>query len=159
MPPNEGLGPDNCENRQDRRKPAIQLDKEPAVVIREPDPTAHFAPQNDQLMSERCVLGLKPALRLEWRRQNGQSETHQCDHDALTLGDSFGQSIRMRFLVHTVLASNVRILSRLNGLIERNKFLSEAFEDRIDRRRKQSVIACFELRDLGPQSFHTFAVH
>jgi hypothetical protein len=46
---------------------------------------------------------------------------------------------------------NERILFRLNGLIEGNKFLSEAFEDRIDPRRKQSVIACFKLRDLRPQ--------
>jgi hypothetical protein len=46
--------------------------------------TTHFAvllsllestPQNDQLMSERRVLGFKPALRLEWRDQDGQYET------------------------------------------------------------------------------------
>jgi hypothetical protein len=49
-----------------------------------------LAPQNYQLMSERRILGLKPALRLEWRRQNGQDKTHQRDHNALTLGDSFG---------------------------------------------------------------------
>jgi hypothetical protein len=46
---------------------------------------------------------------------------------------------------------NVTALSRLNGLIEGNKFLSEAFKDRIDTGRKQTVIACFKLRDLGPQ--------
>lgn len=90
MPPHDGLGPDNCENCQDRREPAIQLDKEPAVIIREPDPAVQLAPQNDQLMLERCILGHMSALRLEWRRQNGQNETHQRDHDALTLGDSFG---------------------------------------------------------------------
>jgi len=50
----------------------------------------HLAPQNYQLMSERRILCLKPALRLERCRQNGQDETHQRDHDALTLGDSFG---------------------------------------------------------------------
>ena len=27
----------------------------------------HLTPQDDQLMSERCILCLKPALRLEWR--------------------------------------------------------------------------------------------
>jgi len=31
--------------------------------------------QNDQLMSERRVLGFKPAPRLEWRDQDGQYET------------------------------------------------------------------------------------
>jgi hypothetical protein len=32
---------------------------------------------------------LKPALRLEWRGQDGQDEAEQCKHCALTLGDSF----------------------------------------------------------------------
>ena len=45
--------------------------------------------QNDQLMSERRVLGFQPALRLEWRGQGGQYETRQRDHGAPTLGDSF----------------------------------------------------------------------
>jgi hypothetical protein len=35
----------------------------------------HHTPQNDQLMSKRRVLGFKPALRLEWRGQDGQYET------------------------------------------------------------------------------------
>jgi hypothetical protein len=41
-------------------------------------------------MSERRILGFKPALRLEWRGQDGHYETQQRDHNALTLGDSFG---------------------------------------------------------------------
>ena len=64
--------------------------KEPAVAVREPNATVHLAPQNDQLMSERRILGLKPALRLEWRCQDGQDETEQGAHYRLTLGDSFG---------------------------------------------------------------------
>jgi hypothetical protein len=51
------------------------LDKEPAIVVCEPDPALQFTPQNDQLMSERRVLGFKPTLRLEWRGQDGQYET------------------------------------------------------------------------------------
>src|SRR6202011_3604022 len=39
VPTHERLGPDDCENLQDRRKPAIQLDKEPAIIVREPDAT------------------------------------------------------------------------------------------------------------------------
>src|SRR5258706_11645354 len=39
VPTHERLGPDNCENLQDRWKPAIQLDKEPAIIVREPDVT------------------------------------------------------------------------------------------------------------------------
>jgi hypothetical protein len=38
---------------------------EPAYAIRELDATAHPPPQHDQLMSERRVLCLKSALRLE----------------------------------------------------------------------------------------------
>ena len=89
MPPHERLGSDDRENLQDRRKPSIQLDKEPAIVVRQPDPALHLAPQYDQLMSERRILCLKSALRLEWRGQDGQYETQQRVHDALTLGDSF----------------------------------------------------------------------
>jgi hypothetical protein len=55
----------NGKDLQDRRKPPIQLDKEPAIVVREPGPAAHLAPQNDQLMSERRVLCCKSQLRLE----------------------------------------------------------------------------------------------
>jgi hypothetical protein len=44
------------------------------VVVHEPDPALHFTPQNDQLMSERRILSFKPALRLEWRDQDGQAK-------------------------------------------------------------------------------------
>src|SRR6476620_4242541 len=39
MPTHQRLGPDDRENLQDRRKPAIQVDKEPAIMVREPDAT------------------------------------------------------------------------------------------------------------------------
>jgi hypothetical protein len=60
---------------QNRREPSIQLDQKPAIVVRQPGSAPHFTPRNYQLMSERRVLGLKPALRLEWRSQDGQYET------------------------------------------------------------------------------------
>src|ERR1700694_548317 len=75
MPTHERLGPDDCENLQDRRNPAVQLDEEPAIMVREPDATMRPAPQDIQLMSKHRVLSLKPQLRLEWRGQDGQSET------------------------------------------------------------------------------------
>jgi len=90
MPAHDGLGPDDRENLQDRREPSIQLDQEPAIAVREPDPPLHLAPQDDQLMSERCIFCLKSALRLEWRGQDGKYETQQRNHGAPTLGDSFG---------------------------------------------------------------------
>jgi hypothetical protein len=56
VPTHERLGPDDGENLQDRRKPAIQPDKEPAIMVREPDATLQPAPQNSQLMSKHRVF-------------------------------------------------------------------------------------------------------
>jgi len=67
MPTHERLGPDDGEDLQDRRNTAVQLDEEPAIMVREPDATMQPAPQDIQLMSKHRVLGLKPQLRLEWR--------------------------------------------------------------------------------------------
>jgi hypothetical protein len=39
MPTNERLGPDDREDLQDRRNPAVELDKEPAIIVRKPDAT------------------------------------------------------------------------------------------------------------------------
>ena len=39
VPTHERLGPDDCENLQDGWKPTIQLDEEPAIMVREPDAT------------------------------------------------------------------------------------------------------------------------
>jgi hypothetical protein len=65
---------DDREDLQNRRKPSIQQDKEPAIVIRQQDPSPHLPPQDDQLMSERRILCFKPTLRLEGRGQDGQDE-------------------------------------------------------------------------------------
>src|SRR5271169_354798 len=107
VPTHECLGPDDCENLQDRRKPAIQLDKEPAIMVREPDATRQPAPHDIQLMSKHRVLSLKPQLRLEWRGQDGQNETEQPDHSA-SLGDSITASTRIRFSVHTGARRSIR---------------------------------------------------
>src|SRR5450830_1129247 len=72
MPPHERLRLDDREDLQNRRKPAIQLDKKPAVVVRQPDSAMHITPQNDQLMSERRILSFKPNLRLERRGQESK---------------------------------------------------------------------------------------
>jgi hypothetical protein len=91
VPTHERLGPDDCENLQDCWKPAIQQDKEQTIMVRQPDATMQPAPQDNQLMSKHRVLGVKPQLRLEWRGQDGQSETEQPDHPA-SLGDSTAAS-------------------------------------------------------------------
>src|ERR1700737_869494 len=100
VPTHECLGPNDCENLQDRRKPAIQRDQEPAIMVGEPDATRQPTPHDIQLMSKHRVLSFKPQLRLEWRGQDGQNETEQPDHSA-SLGDSITTSTRIRFSVHT----------------------------------------------------------
>jgi hypothetical protein len=81
MPRHDGLRTDDREHLQDRRKPSIQLDKEPAIVIRQPDPTMNLTPQNDQLMSERRILCLKPTLlkgeaKMAKTKQNSATIVH-----------------------------------------------------------------------------------
>jgi hypothetical protein len=82
VPTHKGQGPDNCENLQDCWKPAIELDKEPAIMVREPDATMQPAPQDNQLMPKHRVLNLEPHLRLERRGHGGQDETEKSDHSA-----------------------------------------------------------------------------
>src|SRR6266511_404236 len=67
MPTDKGLRSDDRDGLQDRWEPSIQLDQEHAIPVREVDTTAHLPPQHDQLTSERRVLCLKSALRLEQR--------------------------------------------------------------------------------------------
>src|SRR6476469_3480172 len=103
MPTHQCFGSNNHESRKDRRKPAIELDEEPTIVVCEPDAARQLSPQNDHLMSERGILSLKPDLRLEWRGQDRQDETQESDHSA-SLGDSITSATRIRFSVHTAFA-------------------------------------------------------
>src|SRR5260370_22231164 len=98
VPTHQRLRMDNRHDLQNRRKPSIHLDEDPAVVICEPSPAFQLTPQDDQLMSENRILRLKPALRLEWQGQHGQDETEQPDHST-SLGDSITSSTRIRFSV------------------------------------------------------------
>ena len=51
-------------------------------------PSQQLSPQHDQLMSQRRILCLKPALGLEWRGQYDESKAQERKHRALTLCDS-----------------------------------------------------------------------
>ena len=53
MPAHECLGPDDRHRIEDRWKPAIRLDEEQAIAVRELSPAAQLALQNDQLLPER----------------------------------------------------------------------------------------------------------
>src|SRR6202171_219740 len=74
-------------------------------MVREPDATMQPTLQDNQLMSKHRVLSFKPQPRLEWRGQDGQSETEQPDH-AVSLGDSITSSTQIRFLVHTAVPAS-----------------------------------------------------
>jgi hypothetical protein len=87
MPPHQRFRLDNRHDLQDRWKPAIHLNEEPAIVVRKMGSASHLPPQNDQLMSKYRILSLKPAFRLEWRGQRDQNEADQRYHDA-SLADS-----------------------------------------------------------------------
>src|ERR1700745_1836179 len=65
MPTDERLGTDDRDDLQHRRKPSIQLDKEQAIAVGEADATSHY----NQLISERVVLCLKTAPRLQRRSE------------------------------------------------------------------------------------------
>jgi hypothetical protein len=101
MPTYKRFGTDDREGVQDRWKPAIDLDKKPAIVVREPGAATHPTAQNNQLISQCRVLCLEPQLRFEQRPRKGQEKSYQSNHNALTLGDSSSQSMRMRFSVRS----------------------------------------------------------
>ena len=65
MSTNQRFGSDKPENRKDRREPAIELDEEPAIVIRKGGPAPHLASQDGRLMSKHCILCLEPAVYTE----------------------------------------------------------------------------------------------
>src|SRR5881296_1035749 len=80
MPTHHGLRSDDRDGPEHRWKPSIQQDQEQAIPAREVDATPHPALQHNQLMTERRVLGLKSALRLERRDGQGQKEAEERDH-------------------------------------------------------------------------------
>jgi hypothetical protein len=49
-------------------------DEEQTITTPEPDAATHLPPQYDELMSERRVLCLKSAFRLERRGEQGQAD-------------------------------------------------------------------------------------
>src|SRR5260370_31434882 len=74
MPAHQRLGTEDRDDLQDRRKPTIELDEEPAIVFCEPSPAFQLTPKDDQLMSENRIIRLKPALRLQRRGQHGPNK-------------------------------------------------------------------------------------
>src|ERR1700688_108787 len=99
MPTYQRFGSNNQENRKDRRKPAIELNEEPAVVVRETSPTVQLTPQDRH------------------------DETQEPDH-SVSLGDSGASSTRIKFSVHT---AQVPTRSRQDYLPEYNGYPNSYF--------------------------------
>src|SRR4030088_3207649 len=82
MPMHQRFGLDNRHDLQDRRKPAIKQNEEPAVSIRETTPPLSLRRRKNSLISSHCFLALSPTLRLEWRGQHSHNKIEQRDHHA-----------------------------------------------------------------------------
>src|SRR6516164_2565116 len=52
MPAHDGLGPDDRDDLEDRRKPTIELDQEQAIAVRKVEATAHLSLQYNKLTSK-----------------------------------------------------------------------------------------------------------
>src|SRR5258708_17425464 len=101
MPTHQGLRSDDSDGPEHRWKPSIQQDQEQAIPICELDATPHPALQHNQLMTERRVLCLKSALRLERRDGQGQEEGEQRDHLRSRLAIRSRNPYGRRFRYHT----------------------------------------------------------
>jgi hypothetical protein len=55
--------------------PSVELDKEPAIRVRQLGPALHLAPQYYQLLPERGILRLKSTPRPEGRCEDRQKKT------------------------------------------------------------------------------------
>ena len=69
MPAHQRLGTDDRKNLQDRRTPSIQLDKEPAIIVCEPDATTQ--PTCACRKSNSDILVMQPA-------ENGVAKNTPC---------------------------------------------------------------------------------
>ena len=91
MPTNQRLGPNDVNDLENGREPAIQLDEEKAVAIGQPNPAPALPLQHDQLLPQRRDLSLEPRLRSERRDQDGPNEPEEPDHP-ISLRDSLSLS-------------------------------------------------------------------
>jgi hypothetical protein len=98
MPAHQGLGPDDCYRLEDRWIPTIELDEEQAIAIGQLYPPVHLAPEHDQLLSERGILGFKSALGPEECGEQVEEQQNQRDHhrkrDAILSSIQYGRGFR-----------------------------------------------------------------
>jgi hypothetical protein len=65
MPAHQRLGTHDCYDLEDRWEPTIKLDEEQPIVAGKPNAPMDLAPQYDELLPQRSILGSKLTLRLE----------------------------------------------------------------------------------------------
>jgi hypothetical protein len=75
MPTYQRIGSNNHESGKGRRKPAIELNEEPAVVVSETSPALQLAPQDHQLMSDAAFSASSRIFDL-----NGEAKTATTKH-------------------------------------------------------------------------------
>ena len=91
MPTNRRLGPNDVNDLENGREPAIQLDEEKAVAVGQPNPALALTSQYDQLVPKRGILRLNPRLQSEQRGQDDENEPEKADHP-ISLRDSLSPS-------------------------------------------------------------------
>ena len=62
VPAHERLRPNDVKDAEDRWKPPIQLDEEQAVAVGQPNSAPAPTPQDERLLAEHRILGLKPRV-------------------------------------------------------------------------------------------------
>src|SRR3954454_15824757 len=78
MPTNQRLGPNDVNDLENGREPAIQLDEEKAVAIGQPNPAPALPLQHDQLLPQRRDLSLSRAFDL-----NGETKMARTNRRSL----------------------------------------------------------------------------
>jgi hypothetical protein len=99
MPSDQGLGPDDRDNINDRRAKAIKPNECQPVRIGHPNAPRRLPTQNVQLMTQDKVLCLEPPSRLHERCQPPQCQGSHPQHEDKTMprfGDSPAISLRIR---------------------------------------------------------------
>src|SRR4051794_34673649 len=100
MPTNQRFRTNDLKDLQYRRRPAIELDKEQPVTVRQPNLASAVALLNHQLMPKSSILRLNLRLRSKRQDKNGKKDPDKPDHP-ISLRDSLPSSIRMTFSVQT----------------------------------------------------------
>jgi hypothetical protein len=99
MPTCQRFGSNNHESWKDRREPAIELNEEPAIVVRKTSPALQLTAQDDQLTSERGILSLNTPVFRQTSIANPLWGAPRIDGELLKLGIDVGQTSVAKYMV------------------------------------------------------------